>query len=86
MWGILWLLCLVATPEALVMTGSVLLLIVTSSLINAPAPTELYVRSPEKLEVIERNSLKGTKFTADGKMVHDAESHEPSLSPTPADH
>lgn len=61
-------------PEALVMTGVVLLVIVVSSMMNAPMPTEAYVPSPEKLDVIERNSLKGVKFTADGKMTSDQSS------------
>ena len=81
MWGILWLLSIVAMPEALVMTGVVMLVIVVSSLMNTPIPTEAYVPSPEKLEVIERNSLKGVKFTADGKMTSDQSGPQnPALS------
>jgi hypothetical protein len=38
---------------------------------NISRPTEAYVPSPEQLVLIERNSLKGVKFTADGKMVID---------------
>ena len=49
-------------PEALVMTGEVMLVIVVSSLMNTPIPTEAYASSPEKLAVIERISLKGVKF------------------------
>lgn len=80
MWGILWLLCIVATPEALVMTGTVFLAIVVSSLINTPMPTEVFVQSPEKLEIIERNSLKGATFSADGKLIYDIDSNK---RPTP---
>lgn len=76
MLGILWLLTIVAMPEALVMTSVVMLVIVISALINAPVPTEMLVQSPEKLDVIERNSLKGVKFTADGKMTIDEPGHQ----------
>jgi hypothetical protein len=38
---------------------------------NISRPTEASVPSPEQLELIERNSLKGVKYTADGKMVID---------------
>lgn len=44
------------------MTGEVMLVIVVSSLMNTPIPTEAYASSPEKLAVIERISLKGVKF------------------------
>jgi len=71
MLGILWLLIIVAMPEALVMTGVVMLVIATSTLLNTPIPTEVYVQSPEKLEVLERNSLKGVSFTAEGRMTYD---------------
>jgi hypothetical protein len=81
MWGVLWLLTIVAMPEALVMTGAVMLFIVVSALMNTPIPTDAYVTPPEKLEVIERNSLKGVKFTADGKMTFDQSSPQnPSSS------
>lgn len=71
MLGILWLLIIVAMPEALVMTGVVMLVIAASALMNTPIPTEVYVQSPEKLEVLERNSLKGVSFTAEGRMTYD---------------
>lgn len=71
MLGILWLLIIVAMPEALVMTGVVMLVIATSTLLNTPIPTEVYVQSPEKLEVLERNALKGVSFTAEGRMTYD---------------
>lgn len=81
MLGILWLLCIVAMPEALIMTSVVFLVIVASTLMNTPLPTEVFVQSPEKLDIIERNSLKGAKFTADGKMTYDTGGHEQSDSP-----
>ena len=71
MLGILWLLIIVAMPEALVMTGVVMLVIAAGALMNTPIPTEVYVQSPEKLEVLERNSLKGVSFTAEGRMTYD---------------
>ena len=83
MWGVLWLLTIVAMPEALVMTCAIMLLIVVSALMNAPVPTEIFVQSPEKQQVIERNSLKGVKFTADGKMTVDADKPPNSSSLNP---
>ncbi len=71
-------------PEALVMTCAVMLVIVVSALMNTPIPTEAFVQSPEKLDVIERNSLKGLKFTADGKMTFDADK-QPNTSPSNPD-
>ena len=82
MWGILWLLSIVATPEALVMTGVIFLVIVITALMNTPVPTEVFVHTPEKLHVIEQNSLKGVKFTADGKMIFDEAGQYNSLPST----
>jgi hypothetical protein len=79
MLGILLLLSLVATPEALTLTGAVLLALVISVTVNLPTPQDVFVRSPEKQAEFERNPLKGVKFTADGKMVIDS-SNVQSLS------
>ena len=58
------LLSLVATPEALTLTGAVLLALVISVTL--------------KQAEYERNSLKGVKFTADGKMVIDSSNPQSS--------
>lgn len=71
---------IVAMPEALVMTGAVVLVIVVSALMNQPMPTEVYVLTPEKRAQIERNTLKGIKFTADGKMSFDEDSRQQPLA------
>jgi len=60
----LLLLSLVATPEALTLTGAVLLALVISVTL--------------KQAEYERNSLKGVKFTADGKMVIDSSNPQSS--------
>jgi hypothetical protein len=71
MLGILLLLSLVATPEALTLTGVIFLALVISVTVSSPMPQDVFVRSPEKQAEFERNQLKGVKFTADGKMVVD---------------
>jgi hypothetical protein len=78
MLGILLLLSLVATPEALTLTGAVLLALVISVTLSSPMPHDVFVRSPEKQAEYERNSLKGVKFTADGKMVIDSSNPQSS--------
>jgi hypothetical protein len=78
MHGILLLLSLVATPEALTLTGAVLLALVISVTLSSPMPHDVFVRSPEKQAEYERNSLKGVKFTADGKMVIDSSNPQSS--------
>ena len=52
---------------------------------TTPVPTEVFVHTPEKQTEIDRNTLKGIKFTADGKMTFDDEaSQKPaSLAPSP---
>jgi hypothetical protein len=71
MLGVLLLLSLVATPEALTLTGGVLLAIVLSVTVGTQPPQDIFVRAPEKQAEFEHNPLKGVKFTADGKMVVD---------------
>jgi hypothetical protein len=83
MFGILLLLSLVATPEALTLTGAVILAIVISVTIMSPMPHDVFVRSPEKQAEFERNSLKGVKFTADGKMVIDPSNQQSSPTQSP---
>jgi len=60
----LLLLSLVATPEALTLTGAVLLALVISVTL--------------KQAEYERNSLKGVKLTAAGKMVIDSSNPQSS--------
>ena len=84
MWGILWLLAIVAMPESLVMTGVVFLVIVVSALMNQPVPTEVYVLTPEKKAQIERNTLRGIKFTADGKLAFGDEGQQKPVLPAPS--
>jgi hypothetical protein len=69
MLGILLLLSLVATPEALTLTGGVLLAIVLSVTVGTQPPKDIFFRAPENQAEFERNPLNGVKFTADGKMV-----------------
>jgi hypothetical protein len=78
MFGILLLLSLVATPEALTLTGGVFLALVISVTVGSPLPQDVFVRSPEKQAEFERNPLKGVKFTADGKMVIDPRNEQSS--------
>lgn len=69
--------------EALVMTGAVLLVIMVSSRMNTPVPTETFVQSPEKVEVIWRILLKGAKFTADDRMTLDTDSPQKTSRSNP---
>ena len=71
MLGFLLLLSLVATPEVLALTGAVFLALVIGVTVSSPVPQDVFVRSPEKQAEMDRNSLRGVKFTADGKMVID---------------
>lgn len=85
MFGILVLLSLVATPEALALTGAVFFTIVVSVTVNTQPPQDIYVPTPEKQAEFERNPLKGVKFTADGKMVVDPNNPtSPSTANPPA--
>jgi hypothetical protein len=83
MLGILLLLSLVATPEALTLTGAVLLAIVISVTVSSPMPQDVFVRSPEKQAEFDRNPLKGAKFTADGKLVVDPNNQQSSPAESP---
>jgi hypothetical protein len=72
MLGTLLLLSLVATPEAIALTGGVMLAIAVSVTMNSPVPGEIYVRAPEKQAEIDLNSNKGVQFRADGKIATDS--------------
>ena len=84
MFGILLLLSLVATPEALTLTGGVFLALVVIVTVSSPIPQSIFVRSPEKQAEFERNPLKGVKFSADGKMVIDSSNEQNSSTLSPA--
>jgi hypothetical protein len=70
--GFVLLISLVATPEALVLTGGVLLALVTFVTVNTKAPETIYVHASEKRAEFRPHPLKDVKLTADSKMVIDS--------------
>jgi hypothetical protein len=70
--GIVLLISLVATPEALALTGGVLLALVAFITVNTQPPENIYVRASEKQAEFRPYPLKDVEVTVDSKMVFDS--------------